>query len=1125
MATAVETILLKILGDSKSAQQAIKKVDMGLLAFGSTLTAVSTTALLSFRKMGEEGASLEVLEGKFDRMARAFGRSASDMLSEWSKAAAGTLDNAKLIKQANYLALTGIPVDEMTWMLEAVQNAAAATGKPFDELFEKLSTGLVRSSKLLVDDLGIIVDQKQANLAYADSIGKAVEQLTDQDKSLAFTAAARAGAANQEKVFGKAVETSATQIARGKAAVTNFSNEVKKLFVPVAVAASKAITFLTGLFMAIPAPVRQFIANLLALAAAMGAIVGPLLVLKAIWPVLQTAWAAFSATAAGLSASILPIVAAILAVIAVVYILKKAWEENWGGIQQTIKAVIAVIKPILDQIISDIMFWVNAIKQEFQGIMDAVKNIVEPALERFRDVFFRGGAGLADFLRFIKDVSNVIFGTIKALLESIRLLLEGKSDEAFEPLKDAALNVATLIVLGWRKYISKAVTWGWNLIVSFANGVIKAARTVLAAAATFVGNILASFFKAASPPKKGPLSGIVKWGKGLMDTYLKAFGLADFGILKDVLAPMRQALDAAVSFGDIDQKDMLKIFGEVRAQTAALIAGFRQTGEISEEALTGIAEKLGEGGEEYTKYLRLTLEHQKAMQRLKDVQSEVADAEAAGFIPAELKEKLNAAEAEADAAQDAADWQREYLDALQDGVDLQREMIDAMKELAETMKDVAGAGGDVAVADGLDFGAPDIGDGAGLDFAGFGGFSEEFESTKAEIATFFEELPRKAAEMWDQIKLWTAQKGLELITLVGNLWNQIKLIFAQTGLNIITGLLTWWANVKLSFATTGLELIENTTNLWTQIKSIFAQVGLNIITALLTWWASVKLSFATTSLELIENTANLWDRIKLIFAQTGLNIITALLTWWRNIKLAFAQSALEILGDMLTWWDTLQADVITKTEEILTAISDWWDNLILTFATKGLEIITAMLTLWDTIKLDVSTKLSEILLTITNKIDEFKTSGANLIGGFFDGLKEKWAGVASWFSTKMQSLKDAASNIFGEHSHSTVFAQTGRNIFGGLLDGLEDSLPPIQDFLTKNLGNLQGLIGGGVGAGTRGLAAAGAGVAPQITVLQIQGGIELPGVRDGRDAGSIVAALQQAADNAKAKSFVPGGLT
>ncbi|RLC83043.1 MAG: hypothetical protein DRJ03_18150, partial [Chloroflexi bacterium] len=85
MATAVETILLKILGDSKSAQQAIKKVDMGLLAFGSTLTAVSTTALLSFRKMGEEGASLEVLEGKFDRMARAFGRSASDMLSEWSK--------------------------------------------------------------------------------------------------------------------------------------------------------------------------------------------------------------------------------------------------------------------------------------------------------------------------------------------------------------------------------------------------------------------------------------------------------------------------------------------------------------------------------------------------------------------------------------------------------------------------------------------------------------------------------------------------------------------------------------------------------------------------------------------------------------------------------------------------------------------------------------------------------------------------------------------------------------------------------------------------------------------------------------------------------------------------------
>ena len=54
---------------------------------------------------------------------------------------------------------------------------------------------------------------------------------------------------------------------------------------------------------------------------------------------------------------------------------------------------------------------------------------------------------------------------------------------------------------------------------------------------------IASFFEAHSPPEEGPLSTIDKWGKTLMNTYLKGFMLADFDILSDVGSKIREALD------------------------------------------------------------------------------------------------------------------------------------------------------------------------------------------------------------------------------------------------------------------------------------------------------------------------------------------------------------------------------------------------------------------------------------------------------------------------------------------------------------------------------------------------------------------------------------------------------
>src|SRR5690606_25296228 len=126
--------------------------------------------------------------------------------------------------------------------------------------------------------------------------------------------------------------------------------------------------------------------------------------------------------------------------------------------------------------------------------------------------------------------------------------------------------------------------------------------------------------KPGSPPKKGPLAHIIEWGRGVFETFLRAFATADFGILKDALAPIKQAFQDAFAAGNLTEIEYLEQFRAVRAQVAELIADFRETGVISQEMLGGISEAMGEGGKELVKYLELQLQYQKAMEDLADIE-------------------------------------------------------------------------------------------------------------------------------------------------------------------------------------------------------------------------------------------------------------------------------------------------------------------------------------------------------------------------------------------------------------------------------------------------------------------------------------------------------------------------
>lgn len=335
----------------------------------------------------------------------------------------------------------------------------------------------------------------------------------------------------------------------------------------------------------------------------------------------------------------------------------------------------------------DVVGWAKMIWENLKGVGAAIWTLVKPAFDwlaaRVKAVDW------SPMLTHLRDTVNMIGQVIYNLVTAIQRILSGNAEGAVAPLKQAFSYVLTWLVLTWDKFAANAVSWGWNLIVQIANGIYEGAKKVLQSVMQVVGTIIGWFVKPGSPPKKGPLSHIVEWGRGLINTYIQAFKTADFGLLRDALSPIKQALQDAVGAGTISESEFPTLFAGIRTDVARLISIFRETGEISEEVLGGIAAKLGEGGEELTKYLRLQLKFQQAQNDLAAISKEVEQAQRQGFVPKALQDKLKAAQEAADAAKDELDWQKEYLSLQQESVDLQLQLVKALEKVGKSLGDAA----------------------------------------------------------------------------------------------------------------------------------------------------------------------------------------------------------------------------------------------------------------------------------------------------------------------------------------------------------------------------------------------------------------------------------------------------
>lgn len=174
-------------------------------------------------ELGRRGAIFEQLGSVLNDFAASVGSSAEAFVEAGRRGAQGTISEFELILNANRAIQFEVAqtAEQYAQLIELATALGRAQGISDTQALEFITTGIARESRLILDNLGLIIDLDKATADYAATLGKQADQLTQAERKAALLAEAfRQGevaiAANRD-----AAQSAATQYERLDA---NFQN-------------------------------------------------------------------------------------------------------------------------------------------------------------------------------------------------------------------------------------------------------------------------------------------------------------------------------------------------------------------------------------------------------------------------------------------------------------------------------------------------------------------------------------------------------------------------------------------------------------------------------------------------------------------------------------------------------------------------------------------------------------------------------------------------------------------------------------------------------------------------------------------------------------------------------------
>lgn len=218
---------------------------LGMLLGGAAGVAGAVAIGKTVWSLGELGAQSLTTKASYDSLMRSVGQSPA-LLDQLTRAAGGTVTEMKLMQLTNtaLAGSTGALSTEMAGALPKLLEAgrAAALLNPSlgdaEFMFQSLITGIKRGSPMLIDNTGIVLKLGEATEAYAESVGKSVNDLTAQERSIAILRGTLAGADTLIKQAGGNLDSMTTDMQRSKIAADELKTALGELFAPTVAGAA-----------------------------------------------------------------------------------------------------------------------------------------------------------------------------------------------------------------------------------------------------------------------------------------------------------------------------------------------------------------------------------------------------------------------------------------------------------------------------------------------------------------------------------------------------------------------------------------------------------------------------------------------------------------------------------------------------------------------------------------------------------------------------------------------------------------------------------------------------------------------------------------------------------------------
>ena len=206
---------------------------LGLLGSAGLLYGAKQVASFAW-ELGKVGAQSLQVEAALRDLTRGTGTSMNELVASVREAAGGTVSEFETMLALNRGNLLGMGTDVQQWadLMEVARFKARAMGIDTTQALGDITTGIGRESRLILDNLGIILDTEAVTAQWAATLGKATDQLTAAERKQALMNAVIIEGKAQIAAAGGMTDSYADQIAAAEAAMADLAMTMKESLAP-----------------------------------------------------------------------------------------------------------------------------------------------------------------------------------------------------------------------------------------------------------------------------------------------------------------------------------------------------------------------------------------------------------------------------------------------------------------------------------------------------------------------------------------------------------------------------------------------------------------------------------------------------------------------------------------------------------------------------------------------------------------------------------------------------------------------------------------------------------------------------------------------------------------------------